>query len=488
MKSRQNDWLLNELRGHTFDDFLNPPGWGTAKSRKGLDLRTKFSEHVSLNVPLVSANMDTVTGARMAIAQAKHGGIGIIHRYLSIEDQCAKIREVKREENFIIKEPYSIGQTNTIEEAERIMTKNNVGSLVVLTEDGFLEGILTLRDIRFCDDKNMPVSKRMNGRGALIASVADIEPEKARIILDKNRLEKLPLVDDQGRLVGLITSKDIENLENYPLANKDSNGQLVVGAAVGATGDYLERAAELIKAEADVIVLDIANAQSDIGLDAARAFRQRFPDMELVVGNIAISLALDKYKDFNVNGFKVGLGPGSACTTRFHTNIGVTQAYAIYDCSRIGNVPIIADGGIRRDGHLFLSLMLGSSSCMIGGLFGGTDEAPGNVIKNSKGLRVKKFRGMASREAMLEKLLAEFVDDPYETSSRISPEGIEKELEYKGSVVPIIHDMMNHLASSISYIGAKSLKEAQEIFMANPQKYLTKISNAAQIESWRRDV
>ena len=488
MKSRQDDWLLDELRGHAFDDFLDPPGWGTAKSRKGLDLSTKFSQHVNLNIPLVSANMDTVTGARMAIAQAKEGGIGIVHRYLSIEDHCQKVREVKREENFVIQKPYSVQSTSTVLEAERIMTKNEVGSLVVLNENGTLEGILTSRDIRFCSDKNMPVSGRMNGRGTLITAPMDTKLEEARMILDKNRLEKLPLVDDRGRLVGLITSKDIENLEKYPLANKDRNGQLIVGAAVGATGDYLERAGELIKAGVDVIVIDIANAQSDIGLDAVRAFRKIFPDMELVVGNIAVGMAVSKYRDLSVNGFKVGLGPGSACTTRYHTNIGVTQAYAIYDCSRVSKVPIVADGGIRRNGHIFLSLILGGTSVMIGGLFGGTDEAPGHVIRNSKGNRVKKFRGMASREAMLEKLVSEFADDPYETSSRISPEGIEKELEYRGSVVPIIHDMMNHLASSISYMGAKSLREVQEIFMENPQKYLTKISRAAQIESWHRDI
>ncbi len=488
MKSFADDWLLSELRGHAFDDFLDPPGWGIAKSRKGLNLGTKFSEHVDLNIPLVSANMDTVTGARMAIAQAKEGGIGIIQRYLSIEDQCQKVREVKREENFIIQKPYSVQPASAIREAERIMTKNNIGSLVVLNEDGVLEGILTSRDIRFCSDKDMLVSQRMNGRGALITAPMDTKLGEARKILDKNRLEKLPLVDERGHLVGLITSKDIENLEKYPLANKDRNGQLVVGAAIGATGDYLERASELISAGADVIVIDIANAQSDIGLDAARAFRKIFSDAELVVGNIAIGMAVSRYRDLNVNGFKVGLGPGSACTTRYHTNIGVTQAYAIYDCGRVSEVPVIADGGIRRNGHIFLSLMLGGSSVMIGGLFGGTDEAPGHVIRNSKGNRIKKFRGMASREAMLEKLVSELADDPYETSSRVSPEGIEKELEYKGSVVPIIHDMMNHLASSISYMGAKSLREAQKMFMADPQKYLTKISRAAQIESWHRDV
>lgn len=488
MKSRQNVWLLDELRGHAFDDFLCNSGWGKAKSRKGLDLRTKFSGHVNLNIPLVSANMDTITGARMAIAQAKEGGIGVIHRYLSIEDHCQKVREVKREESFIISKPYSVQQISTVREAERIMTKNNVGSLVVLNEDGVLEGILTSRDIRFCSDKDIPVSRRMNGRGTLVTALIDIQLEEARKILDENRLEKLPLIDDRGHLVGLITSKDIENLEKYPLANKDCNGQLIVGAAIGATGDYLERASELIKAGVDVIVIDIANAQSDIGLDATRAFRKKFPEMELVVGNIAIGMAVSKYYGLNVNGFKVGLGPGSACTTRYQTNIGVTQAYAVYDCSWTSEVPIIADGGIRRDGHIFLSLMLGGSSVMIGGLFGGTDEAPGHVIRNSKGNKVKKFRGMASREAMLEKLVSEFADDPYETLSRISPEGIEQELEYKDSVVPIIHDMMNHLASSISYMGAKSLKEAQEMFMANPQKYLTKVSRAAQIESWRRDV
>src|SRR3990167_3410889 len=277
MKSRQDDWLLDELRGHAFDDFLDPPGWGTAKSRKGLDLSTKFSQHVNLNIPLVSANMDTVTGARMAIAQAKEGGIGIVHRYLSIEDHCQKVREVKREENFVIQKPYSVQSTSTVLEAERIMTKNEVGSLVVLNENGTLEGILTSRDIRFCSDKNMPVSGRMNGRGTLITAPMDTKLEEARMILDKNRLEKLPLVDDRGRLVGLITSKDIENLEKYPLANKDRNGQLIVGAAVGATGDYLERAGELIKAGVDVIVIDIAHAHNKAVVPrAVKKFREKF--------------------------------------------------------------------------------------------------------------------------------------------------------------------------------------------------------------------
>jgi IMP dehydrogenase len=486
MRSIEHDWLRRLVWGATFDDFLISPEWGVAISRKDIPLVSKFSRNISLNIPLVSANMDTITGARMAITIAKKGGIGIIHRYLSIEDQCHKVEEVKREENFIIENPYSISPCATVGEARNVMDKNKVGGLVVIGALGELLGILTDRDTRYSSDAE-PVMARMTKRPELITAIySEISIENAKQIMNEHRLEKLPLVDEQFRLKGLITSKDIKNLEDFPLANKDKNGQLLVGAAIGATGDYLERSAELIRAEVDVIVLDIANAQSDIAERAVSEFRKKFPDMELVVGNIVLPQVVKIFRKYNVNGFKVGLGPGSACTTRRNTNIGIPQIQAIYSCSVASEIPICADGGLRRNGHIALALMLGGSSAMVGGMFAGTDETPGLVFRDSTGKEVKSFRGMASREAMHEKLYAEEADDPYETTSRISPEGIEKKVEYRGSVVPIINDIVGHLASTISYMGALSLQDAKEMFMENPSSYLIKLSESAKRESWDR--
>ncbi len=483
MRSLEHDWLKQLLWGCTFDDFLIAPGWGVATSRKNISLVSKFSQNIPLNIPLVSANMDTITGARMAITVAKKGGIGIIHRYLSIDDQCQKVEEVKREENFIIEKPYSTSPNVTIGEARSIMEKNKVGGLVVVDEEGRLLGILTNKDLRFCRDSDS-VDGRMSVRP--ITGSPGISLSEAKILLDKFRLEKLPLVDKDRKLKGLITSRDIENLEKYPLANKDSKGQLLVGAAIGATGDYLERTTDLIRAGVDVIVLDIANSQSDVAKNAVINFRKKLPDAELVVGNIVLPEAVQVFEQLGVNGFKVGLGPGSACTTRKNTNIGIPQAHAVYGCSTVSRVPICADGGIKRNGSIAEALMLGGSSVMIGGLFAGTDETPGLVFRDSNGEEVKAFRGMASREAMHEKLRAEEDDDPYETSSRISPEGIEKKVKYRGSVAPVIDEMIGNLSSAISYMGAMSLQEAKEMFMAHPMSYLIKLSESAKRESWDR--
>jgi len=490
MRSERDRWLRSALSGRAFDDFLNPPGWGRVKTRKGISLAAKFSQNVGLNIPIVSANMDTITRARMAVAVAKEGGIGIIERYLSIEEQCGKVREVKREENYIIGLPYSVmPYGDNIAGARKIMADKKVGCLVVLDDDRSdnkkLAGLLTCRDVRFADG-NEPVARRMTPKEKLIVAKPDISLIEARRLLDKHRLEKLPLVDEDWNLIGLITSKDIENLERYPLANKDKNGQLYVGAAIGAVGDFLERSSELVKAGVDVLVMDIANFQSDLGKEAVRKFRRKFTDTELVVGNVVLPEAVEVYQRLGVNGIKVGLGPGSACTTRYNTNIGVPQAQAIYECARVAKIPVIADGGIRRNGHISLALLLGGDSVMVGGLFGGTDEAPGIVFRQSTGKKVKRFRGMASREAMHQKLKAEEADDPYEISSRISPEGIEKDVEARGSVVPIVREMAGHIASMVSYIGGRTLREAKEIFMANPTKHLVRLSEAAKRESFER--
>ncbi|MBI2065241.1 MAG: IMP dehydrogenase [Candidatus Yanofskybacteria bacterium] len=486
MRRVEHDWLRKMLWGCTFDDFLISPGWGVAVSRKDISLVSRFSQNIPLNIPLVSANMDTITGARMAITVAKKGGIGIIHRYLSNDDQCKKVEEVKREENFIIEKPYSIFPDATVGEAKNIMLKNKVGGLVVVDELGKLVGILTERDVRYCSGTELIQDRMTKVPNLITAKSSEISLAEVKKLMDDHRLEKLPIVDDDFCLKGLITSRDVENLEKFPLANKDKKGQLLVGAAIGATGDYLERSADLIKAGADVIVLDIANAQSNIAEKAVAEFRKRFPDMELVVGNIVLPGAVKVFNRHGVNGFKVGLGPGSACTTRKNTGIGIPQAQAVYSCSMNSEFPICADGGIKRDGSIAEALILGGSSVMIGGMFAGTDETPGLVFPDSDGKKVKAFRGMASREAMYEKLHAEEADNPYETSSRISPEGIERKVEYRGSVVPIINDMMGHLASTISYMGAMSLQEAKEMFMAHPTEYLIKLSESAKRESWDR--
>ncbi len=488
MRSLERQWLANVLAGCTFDDFLIKPGWGTAKSRKDISLVSNFSKNIKLNLPIVSANMDTITGARMAVAVAKEGGLGIIHRYLSIEDQCLKVKEVKREENFIIENPYSISPKSTIGEARNIMDKNKVGGLVVVDQNGRLVGMLTSRDVRYCPDDTVVENRMTAGENLITAKLSEISRNLARNLMDANRIEKLPLVDDNFTLRGLIASVDIDNLEKFPLANKDENGQLMVGAAVGATGDYIERSSELIKSGVDVIVMDIANFQSDVGKHAAEAFLNTFSGnkVDLVVGNIVLPMAAKLYQEMGVAGVKIGLGPGSACTTRFNTNVGVTQAEAVYSCSVVSDIPVCADGGIKRDGHIGLALILGGDSVMLGGMLAGTDETPGLVFRNSRGNKVKSFRGMASREAMYERLRAEEADDPYETTSRLSPEGIEKQVEYRGSAVPILRDIAGHLASMVSYMGSMNLEDAKRIFMTAPSYFLKKLSESSKKESWDR--
>ena len=488
MRTLEHDWLRRILWGCTFDDFLISPLWGVAEHRGGISLASKFSEHITLNRPLVSANMDTITESRMAVAFAKEGGLGIIHRYITIEGQCLEVAKVKREENFVVENPYHISPTASVKEARRLMDKNRVGCLVVINDSRELLGILGSRDVRFSDSLQI-VEKRMRPTKELVFASPNISLSQAKELIDKHRIQRLPLVDGHDGhffLKGLITSKDIENLEKYPLANKDTNGQLVVGAAIGAMGDYLERAAELIKAKVDVIVLDIANAQSVVGERAVREFKKRFSNFELVVGNIVLPEAVKKFQDLGAHGLKVGLGPGSACTTRRNTNIGIPQLQAIYECSVAAKIPVCSDGGVKRNGHFATALIFGGSSVMIGGMLAGTEETPGKIQPSSSNRKVKKFRGMASREAMHERLMAEETDDPYLVSSRISPEGLEKEVEVQGSATAVIENIVGHLASTVSYMGATSLQEAKQMFMERPSYFLIKLSESAKRESWDR--
>lgn len=486
MRSLEHQWLRNALNGCTFDDFGLREKRGLAKSRKNIKLNTRFSQNIPLNIPLVSANMDTITGARMAIAHAKKGGIGIIHRFLTIEDECEKVAEVKREENFIISKPYHISPYSTISEAKNLMLKNKVGGLVVVDENGKLVGMLTNRDIRYCA-QDEPVKNQMKpGHKLITAKINEVSLASAKSLMDEYRLEKLPLVDDNFHLRGLITSVDIDNLEKFSLANKDKNGQLVVGAAIGVTGDYLERAQELLKAGVDVLVIDIAHGYSVNGEEALTSCRNKFPDAELVIGNVASAEAVARLQELGANGIKVGIGPGSMCLTRYHTSVAPPQAEAIYLCGQAAKVPIIADGGIRRDGHIAMALMLGADSVMMGGRYKGTDETPGKIFDKGNGNKFKLFRGMASREAMIDKRRSECAEDPYEDAASISPEGKEEEVKYQGPVAPIMDDMMGHLASAISYIGALSLVEAKERCMRYPTNYFRKLSESAKKESWDR--
>lgn len=488
MRTLEHEWLRKILWGCTFDDFLIAPSWGVAEHRGTIPLVSRFSTNIGLNIPLVSANMDTITESRMAIAFAQKGGLGVIHRFITIEDQCLEVGKVKRAENFVIERPYHIGPEASVEEALKLMDRNQVGCLVVIGKDSEFLGILSSRDVKFADSSKS-VKERMSSVGNMVIAGPQVTLAQAKDLIEKNRIKRLPLVDgNDGKfyLKGLITSKDIENLEKYPLANKDKKGQLVVGAAIGATGDYLERAEELIKAGTDVIVLDIANAQSIVGDKPTIEFRKRFPDFELVVGNIVLPGAVKRFEELGANGLKIGLGPGSACTTRRNTNIGVPQLQAIYESSLRANIPICADGGIKRNGHVALALMFGGDSVMLGGKLAATDETPGEIFSKSDGRKVKIFRGMASREANLERLKAEESDDPYIVSSRISPEGLEKEVEIRGSAISVIEEICGHLASTISYMGAMSLREAKKRFMDYPMNYLIKLSESAKRESWDR--
>jgi IMP dehydrogenase len=491
--------LLAFVRGCTFDDFLLTPQLGIVPSRDPahVDLSTQLSEHVRLSRPLVSANMDTVTRAAMATVLAEEGGIGVIDRGYrpgDITPQVAEVTVVKRTQHGIIPDPHTIGEDQSIGDAVRLMAKTGVGTLLVVDPDRHLKGLLTQRDVRFVSE-TVPVAARMTAGDKLIKHTGQIALPEAERIMATNKIKKLPLVETNGRVIGLITAKDLLKHQLHPFASRDDRGRLLVAAAVGATGDYLERATEVLRAGADLLVIDIAHGHSHVMEAAIERIRARHGTVELIAGNVATAEGARFLLDRGVNAIKVGIGPGGGCTTRLSTSFGVPQVEALVQCRlAVGDrVPVIADGGIRRDGSIAEALLFGGSSVMLGSAFAGTQETPGDIVLKSvmmsesqKVVQVpfKVFRGMASIGAVRDRLDLEDAD-PRELEA-LGAEGLEVSVPARGSVRSVIHDMLKHLCSAVSYGGARSLLELRQQFWSNPERYLVRLSDAARRESFHR--
>ncbi|HXG73919.1 MAG TPA: IMP dehydrogenase [Candidatus Nitrosotenuis sp.] len=468
--------------GLTFDDVLLVPKYSNITTRSQTDLRTKLSKNISLNIPLISANMDTVTEAAMAIAMAREGGIGIIHRFLTVQEEVEEVLKVKRSASVIIENPYHISPEQKVKEAIEYMHEKGVSGLLVV-KDSKLAGILTGRDVTFESDPNRLVKDVMTKD--VVTAKPGISLDEAKEILRQHRIEKLPLVDENGAVRGLITSKDITHNENYPHASKDKKGRPLVGAAVGVKGDFMERTEALLEADADVIVVDIAHGHSENAINTIRHIKKAFPSCELIAGNVATARGAEDLIKAGVDAVKVGVGSGSICITRVITGSGVPQLTAVYDCAQVGkkyDIPIISDGGTRTSGDVTKALAAGASTVMIGSLFGGTDESPGSyVMKNGK--RYKIYRGMASFYAALGRKSKETGTVAInEDLNDYVAEGVEAMVPYKGTVTDIIKQLAGGVRSGLSYCGAQTIPQMQQ------NAEFIKMSRAGFAESQPHDV
>jgi IMP dehydrogenase len=452
-------------RGLTYEDVLLVPRYSDVRSRRDVDTSARLSRNILLNNPIVSANMDTVTEADMAIAMARGGGIGIIHRFNTVEQQVAQVRLVKRSESFVIENPHTVGPGATVGEARALLESHGISSLPVVDDDGDLLGIVSSRDILFVHEDTGLVRDVMTPRERLVTAPVGTTISQAEQILQTHKVEKLPLVDDHNRLTGLITLRDILKRRLYPESSKDAKGRLLVGAAVGVVGDYLERALELVQAGADVLVLDIAHGHSENALRAVRELRSRIGGTDLVAGNVATARGTRDLIEAGADAVKVGVGPGSICITRVVTGVGVPQLTAVMDSAaeaRRYNIPIIADGGIRQSGDVTKAVAAGASTVMVGNMLAGTRESPGVVVMRN-GRRYKASRGMASAEATLQRRLREKPGWEGETDlTDIVPEGVEGLVPYKGDVNDVLVQLVGGLRSGMSYLGARTLDELRE--------------------------
>jgi IMP dehydrogenase len=477
----------NVANGLTFDDVLLIPKKSTVRSRKEVDTTTHLSRHLKLKVPIVSAPMDTVTEHSMAITIARAGGIGIIHRFMSVEQQVEEVLKVKRSESIQIEQPYTLRGDQKLKDAKRLMAQYGVSGLLVVDESGRLQGIVTARDILFERDPEKEVSHMMTGIKDMITAPPDTGLQEAGEILHRHKFEKLPLVDNQGKLRGLITSKDILSLEEHPNASKDEKGRLMVGAAIGVKSGYLQRGRALLDAGADVLVLDVAHAHSDITLDAVRAIKKAFPVTELIAGNVATKEGTEDLIEAGADAVKVGIGSGSICITRIVTGAGVPQLTAIMQCTEVADkagVPIIADGGIRTSGDITKAVAAGASTVMVGSLLAGTEESPGITVMR-EGRKYKLVRGMASVAASYDRSTRESEQNEQDSAIDLIdyvPEGVEAFVEYKGSASEVVSQLVGGLRSGMSYCGAKAMPELRG------KGDFTKISQAGLKESYPHDV
>jgi len=443
----------------TFDDVLLLPGHSEVLPA-AVDTRTRLTRNIRLNIPIVSAAMDTVTEARMAIGIAQQGGIGFIHRNLPIERQVLEVDKVKRSESGMIVDPVTMSPENKIHEALDVMRRYKISGVPV-TQNGKLVGILTNRDLRFETRLDLPIGDVMT-RENLITTTVGTTLEEAERLLQTHRVEKLPVVDDQNNLRGLITVKDIRKKREYPMAAKDDHGRLRVGAAIGATGDFLERAQELVKVKVDVLVVDTAHAHSSRVMEAVRILRRALPGIDLVAGNVATFEGACDLVRLEVDAIKVGIGPGSICTTRMVTGAGVPQITAIMECRRATNdsgIPLIADGGIKFSGDVTKALAAGASTVMVGNLLAGCDESPGEFIL-FQGRTFKTYRGMGSLGVM-ETSGGDRYSQEKTTPDKLIPEGIEGRVPYKGPVESMVTQLVGGVKSGMGYCGCATLEELQ---------------------------
>lgn len=447
--------------GLTFDDVLLVPAYSEVLPRE-VSLKGQFSRHISLNIPVVSAAMDTVTESTMAIAVAREGGIGVIHKNMPIEQQAAEVRRVKRAENGMINDPITISKEHTVGDALRMMQENHIGGIPVVDGEGYLIGIVTNRDLRFQTDMNRKIAEVMTSEG--LVTTTNSSSENVVATLQEHRIEKLPVVDDLGKLVGLVTYKDITKLKDFPNACKDAKGRLRVAAGVGITADYMNRVDALVHEGVDAVVLDSAHGHSKNIVSALKAIKAKYPELDVVVGNIATAEAAKYLVEAGADGVKVGIGPGSICTTRIIAGVGVPQLTAIFECAKAvagTGVPIIADGGLRYSGDIVKALAAGGNCVMCGSMFAGTEEAPGDTIIYN-GRKFKSYRGMGSIDAMKAGSADRYFQGGEKNVSKLVPEGIVGRVPYKGNVSETIYQLLGGLRSGMGYCGAHDIAELQK--------------------------
>lgn len=469
------------LEGLTFDDVLLIPAYSSVIPRE-VDTRTRLTKDISLNIPMLSAAMDTVTEASLAIALAREGGIGILHKNMSIEKQANEVRRVKRSESAMIIDPVTLTDHATVGDALKLMRENGIGGIPIVTKEGKLAGILTNRDLRFQHEMKRKVSEVMTKEN-LVTAPEGTDLKKAEAILRNYKVEKLPVVNKAGKLVGLITYRDILQLSSFPNAAKDSSGRLLVGAAIGVTADVMDRVDALYQMGADVVCLDSAHGHTANIIETLKKIRKKYKTLNIIAGNIATAEGAEALASAGANAVKVGIGPGSICTTRIVAGTGVPQLTAIMQAASVlkkKGIPIIADGGIRYTGDMVKAIAAGADCVMMGSVFAGTDESPGSAIIY-EGRKFKEYRGMGSLGAMATGSSDRYFQDKETDTSKFVPEGIEGRVAYKGYLKEIVYQFVGGLKAGMGYCGAKDIAELQ-------QARFVKITNAGMRESHAHDV
>lgn len=473
---------MEMIKGITFDDVLLAPGYSEVTPRETC-LDTKLTKSITLSMPLVSAAMDTVTEYAMAKALARNGGVGVIHKNMTIREQAEQVDRIKRTENGIIYDPLTIAPDKHVTDADELMREYKVGGLAVVNMNNELLGMVTNRDIRFEDDPEKTVKELMTPIEKLVTAKEGITLLKAKKILHENKVEKLPIIDENNIIKGLITIKDINSVVEFPNATRDAKGRLVVGASIGTGEESMERAEALIRSKVDFIVVDTAHGHSKNVLETIKKLKDKWPDIQVIGGNIATAEATKALIEAGVDAVKVGIGPGSICTTRVIAGIGVPQLTAIEDCSKAASeygIPVIADGGIRYSGDIVKAIAAGASCVMLGSIFAGTEEAPGEAILY-EGRKYKSYRGMGSIGAMVRGSSDRYFQSG-ESEEKLVPEGVEGMIPFKGSVEDIAYQLCGGLRSGMGYCGAKTIDELQK-----KAKFI-KITNAGRTESHPHDI